>query len=129
MTAFMRFILVGLMATFLCLGAVYAQEGKEVTIYGTNYCLGCALKKTAGAKAQCSVYGHVHSLKIDKAVGVDGKVVESLTGKTLHYLQNDQASPLIKGEKFHGAPVEVKGKVFEDSLTIDVNSFGEPKGK
>ncbi|HHT9118075.1 MAG TPA: hypothetical protein ACFYD1_05550 [Candidatus Hypogeohydataceae bacterium YC38] len=127
MAVFMRFLLAWLFITSLCLGAVYAQEGKEVTVYGTNYCLGCALKKTAGAKAQCSVYGHVHSLKIDKAVGADGKVIESLTGKTLHYLQNDQASPLIKGEQFHGAPVEVKGTVFEDSLTVDVDSFGEPK--
>lgn len=129
MAVFMRFILAGIITTFLCLGAIYGQEGKEVTIYGTNYCLGCALKKSAGAKAQCSVYGHGHSLKIDKAVGVDGKVIKALTGKTLHYLQNDQASPLIKGEQFHGAPVEVKGKVFEDSLTVDVDSFGEPGGK
>ncbi len=99
---------------------------KEVVIVGTNYCLGCALKKAHGAGAQCSVYGHRHSLKVEKAMDSGGNELAALKGRTLNYLENDKSAKLVKGEVFHGARVEVKGRFYEQESVIEVAEFKEP---
>ena len=99
---------------------------KEVAIVGTNHCLGCALKKEHGAKAQCGVYGHRHSLKVEKAMDADGNELARLKGRTLGYLENDNSAKLVKGEVFHGARVEVKGRLYEQESVIEVTELKEP---
>jgi hypothetical protein len=98
----------------------------QVTVVGTNYCLGCALKKAFGAAAQCSRYGHRHSLKVEKAVDAEGKEIMSLKDRTLGYLENETSEPLVKGDAFHGKRVEVKGRLFEAEGVLDVSAFKEP---
>lgn len=103
-----------------------AAGTKEVAIVGTNHCLGCALKMEHGAKAQCSVYGHRHSLKVEKAMDAEGNNLAALQGRTLSYLENDKSAKLVKGEVFHGARVEVKGRLYEQESVIEVTEFKEP---
>jgi uncharacterized membrane protein len=101
-------------------------EKQEVTVVGTNYCVGCALKKEHGAAAQCSVYGHRHGLKVEKALDAQGQELAALKGRTLNYLENDKSTKLAKGEVFHGARVKVKGQLYESASTIEVAEFQEP---
>lgn len=103
-----------------------ASAPKKVAVVGTNYCLGCALKKEHGAGAQCSIYGHRHSLKVENARDASGNELAALKGRTLSYLENDKSEKLVKGEVFHGARVEVKGRLYERESLIEVTEFKEP---
>jgi hypothetical protein len=104
------------------------QEGKsseavavrEVTVVGRNYCLGCALKRSEGAAAQCSQYGHRHAVEVESARGPDGQPIPHLAGQSLHYLDNDRSAPLVSGEEHHGERVEIKGRLFEPQRTLEV---------
>lgn len=91
-----------------------------VTVIGTNYCLGCALKKEQGAAAQCSVYGHRHALRVARATAKDGAELPELAGLTLHYLDNDGSTDLLAGKDLHGKTVEVHGRLFEAERTLEV---------
>ena len=103
-----------------------ASPAKEIAVVGTNYCLGCALKREHGAGAQCSVYGHRHGLKVEKARDGAGNELAALKGRTLSYLENDKSEKLFKGEVFHGARVEVKGRLYEKESVIEVTEIKEP---
>jgi hypothetical protein len=103
-----------------------ASGGSQVTVVGMNYCLGCALKKEHGAAAQCSKYGHRHSLKVEKAVDGSGKELAAIRGRTLSYLDNEKAEQLVKGEAFHKERVEVKGRLYEPESVIEVVEFKAP---
>lgn len=103
-----------------------ASGGNQVTVVGTNYCLGCALKKEHGAAAQCSKYGHRHSLKVEKAVDGGGKELAALRGRTLSYLDNEKSEQLVKGEAFHKERVEVKGRLYEAESVIEVVDLKSP---
>lgn len=103
-----------------------ASAGTQVTIVGENYCLGCALKKEHGAAAQCSKYGHRHSLRVERAVDAGGKEMADLKGRTLSYLDNDKSEKLFKGEEFHKQRVEVKGRLFPQESVIDVQEYKVP---
>ncbi|MBI4589086.1 MAG: hypothetical protein HY725_09620 [Candidatus Rokubacteria bacterium] len=103
-----------------------ASGGSQVTVVGTNYCLGCALKKEHGAAAQCSKYGHRHSLKVEKAVDGSGKELAALRGRTLSYLDNEKSEQLVKGEVFHKERVEVKGRLYEAESVIEVVEIKSP---
>jgi hypothetical protein len=98
----------------------------QVTVIGLNYCAGCALKKERGAAAQCSVYGHRHSLKVEKALDESGKEIAGVAGRTLAYLDNDKSTKLVKGDAFHKERVEVKGKLYEPEGILEVLEFKAP---
>ena len=103
-----------------------AASAKDVTVVGRNYCLGCALKKAEGAAAQCSKYGHRHALDVESAVDAGGEPLALWRGRTLHYLENEQAAPLATGDAFHGKRVEVQGRLFPASATLEVRGVREP---
>jgi hypothetical protein len=100
------------LATLTVLPALAQDAAKPQTVNfkGTLSCLGCDLKKAYGAGAQCSVYGHKHALK-------------TADGKYYTFLENQKSEPLIKGEKWHGKPIQVTGVVFPGSQVIEVTDY------
>ncbi|MCC6159801.1 MAG: hypothetical protein IT350_17240 [Deltaproteobacteria bacterium] len=121
---FARFVVLFLLTTVVAATAATAGTGpQEVTVVGQNICLGCTLKSTAGAGAQCSIYGHRHVLKVESAKGSDGKPIADLAGLSLHYLENEGSASLFKGEETHGKKVEIKGKLYRAESTIEVTEF------
>jgi hypothetical protein len=114
------YIVVTMIAMAFVTNSMFAEPLKEVTLIGENYCVGCSLKKAEGAAAQCSIYGHKHALKVEKAVDSKGKEVSELKGATLHYLENDSSVELFKGEEYHGKNVIVKGNVHLEERVVDV---------
>jgi len=96
-------------------------EVVEATVEGRNFCLGCALKKEKGAKAQCSLFGHRHSLKVNKAVDMDGNELMEMKGWVLHYLETEKSKPLIDGH--HGQEVTIEGKVYPLERVLEVEIF------
>lgn len=111
------------LATILAPIGGQAAEPASVTITGTNYCLGCALKKEKGAAAQCSIYGHRHALKVERVVGTGD--FGAPKGTTLHYLENDKSKDLFKGTSFHGEWIKVVGRLHADERVIEVESVRE----
>ena len=89
----------------------------SVTVTGKNYCVGCALKKL-GAKAQCSVTGHGHALKVAGAKDDTGKSIPEMKGWTLHYLSNQEGKKLR--ESRHGETITITGTVFKQERVLDV---------
>ena len=113
---------------------VYADEGSakkeekpvpagviHADVEGKNFCLGCALKKKKGAAAQCSLFGHKHSLRVTRATGEDGKELADLRGWVLHYLENEKSQTLIKGH--HGENVKLMGIVYPQERVFEVSSM------
>jgi hypothetical protein len=98
----------------------------QVSIVGTNHCSGCALKKEQGAAAQCSKYGHRHSLKVEKALDATGKELPNMAGRTLAYLDNEKSEKLFKGDAFHGERVEVKGRLYSQEGIVEVQEYKAP---
>ncbi|MBI4951527.1 MAG: hypothetical protein HY908_05805 [Myxococcales bacterium] len=92
----------------------------DVTVIGQNVCLGCSLKKEQGARAQCSVYGHRHALRVESIMNADGKAIAGLAGQWLHYLDDDTGASLVKGDENHGKRVEVKGHLYAPERVLDV---------
>lgn len=101
--------------------AVEKKEGAPIVVTGDNVCLGCSLKTEQGAAAQCSVYGHTHALRVEKAT-VDGKAAPELKGKVLHYLPTSISEKLIK--EHHGEKLTLTGKVYTDAQVLEVSSVG-----
>jgi len=93
----------------------------KATVEGTNFCLGCALKKQKGAAAQCSIFGHKHTLEVTKAVGEDGKELTGMRGWVLHYLETEKSQEPIK--QHHGEKLTITGKVYPRERTLEVDSF------
>lgn len=98
----------------------------EATVTGSNFCLGCALKKQFEAGSQCSIYGHKHSLRVTKAVA-DGKDVPQMNGWVLHYLETDKSQDLIN--KRHGENLTVTGKVYPNERVLEVASVEKDRPK
>lgn len=89
----------------------FAQEVSQTeTIKGKVICLGCHLKKEKGAKAQCSLYGHINAIKTE-----DGKIWS--------ILENDQSKELINNHDYAGKDVEIKGRKITEAQVIEVESF------
>ena len=88
------------------------DKGEQKTLKGTLSCLGCDLKKDAGANAQCKIYGHDHALKLK-----DGSYVS--------FFENDHSEVLISANKgeWHGSGIAVSGKFIDKANVIDVKSF------
>lgn len=99
-----------------------APKGVAVTVKGINYNLVDTLAK--GTKAVEEVNG----LKVSEATGADGKAIEGLKGKTLHYLATEAAAALAKGKDNAGKGVTVKGTLFADANAILVESFEAAAG-
>ena len=93
----------------------------EVTVTGNNFCLGCALKKEKGAGAQCSIFGHKHSLRVTKAIAADSTELVEMQGWVLHYLETEKSQELIKGH--HGENITITGKVYSDERVLEVDKF------
>ncbi len=100
-----------------------------VTVTGKNICIGCSLKKSEGAKAQCKAYGCRHGLRVEKITGPHGEDRSRFAriGTVLHYLDNDRSNDLISGN--HGQSVIVTGRVYAQEHIFDVASFKVMKEK
>ena len=105
-------VLVGLTMLNSCEKSVPAvAAGADVvraTVEGTNFCWGCGLQEAKGAQAQCTIFGHKHALRVNKAVGEDGKELSDMRGLVLYYLETEKSQGLIKAR--HGEKVTVKCK-------------------
>lgn len=73
-------------------------------------CLGCALKKGQGAKAQCSLYGHSNAL-------------QTPDGKIWTLLENDASTGFINSHEYAGQTVKIVGKKFAGTQIIEVETF------
>ena len=71
------------------------MKAENATFEGKLVCLGCDLKKAEGARAECSVYEHKHTLKTS-----DGKYV--------NLLENKYSADLLKGEKYSGKDIKME---------------------
>ncbi len=90
----------------------------SVTVEGTNICLGCTLKHEEGASAQCKIYGHRHTLKVEKAYDENEEELNYMAGWILHYLENDNSEEYITGH--HNDELKIKGKVYTNARTLEV---------
>ncbi len=93
----------------------------HASVEGSNFCLGCALKKRKGAAAQCSVFGHRHSLRVVRATTKDGKELADLKGWVLHYLENEKSQALIN--EHHGENVKLSGIIYPLERVFEVSSM------
>lgn len=92
------------------LPGIQAQAAESTVIHGDVVCFGCALKKEQGAKAQCSVYGHVNAVRLG-----DGKIWS--------ILENDQSKELVQNHDYAGKHVHIQGRQIPEAQTIEVESF------
>lgn len=106
-------------------GATPKLEAGEVVVTGTVICLGCSLKKEKGALAQCSVYGHVNALRIEKVIDAQGKQVKEIRGKIYQFLHNDKSDKLIIDHGFAGKKMVVVGKVYPEANILEARFFKE----
>ena len=95
----------------VALAGDYAKKEKSETAThgeysGTLVCLGCSLKKSEGANAGCSDFGHTHALKTED-------------GKYLTFLPNKFSSNLLAGEKFHDKAVAVHGVYYANANQLE----------
>jgi hypothetical protein len=87
-----------------------AEHGKHASFEGTLVCLGCSLKKSDGARAQCSDFGHTHALKTE-----DGRYV--------NLLPNRYSAELLNGGELHNKELAVKGVYFAHANQLDVEAY------
>ncbi len=113
----MRMIATLVAAALLIIGAsAYAgdkeaeSKPKQASFEGKLVCLGCDLKKTEGARAACSVYGHDHVLKTKDSTYIS-------------FLENDYSKDLISGEKYHDKEIQVTGVYHDRANMLDVETF------
>ena len=97
----------------------------EATVEGTNFCIGCTLKKREGAIAQCKIFGHRHALRVAKAVDKNGKELPEVKGWVLHYLDTEKSQDVLKAH--HGEKLTIKGKIYPQERVLEVDSFKETK--
>ncbi len=97
----------------------------EAAVEGTNFCIGCTLKKREGAIAQCKIFGHRHALRVAKAVDKNGKELPEVKGWVLHYLDTEKSQDVLKAH--HGEKLTIKGKIYLQERVLEVDSFKETK--
>ncbi len=100
--------------------ALLKVKAIKANLTGQNFCLGCALKKKFGAGAQCSTFGHKHSLRVTKATA-NGKELPGMQGWVLHYLQTQKSQDLI--HKHHGENLSITGTIYPAERVLEVTSF------
>jgi hypothetical protein len=86
------------------------MKTEDVTFDGKIVCMGCDLKKTRGANADCSQYGCNHALKTSD-------------GKYISLMKNKYSKDLMGSEKYAGKNISVTGAYYADANTVDVKSF------
>jgi hypothetical protein len=104
-----------------------APAGVKVTIKGTNYNVASTLAKDATADAKPELAA-VNALKVAEATGEDGKAIEALKGKTVHYIASKAGEALQTGADNAGKNVTVKGTLFVDANAVLVESFEAAAG-
>ena len=110
-TAILMTVILLLITSLAVAGEKKAEmKAENATFEGKLVCLGCDLKKAEGARAECSVYGHNHSLKTS-----DGKYV--------NLLENKYSADLLNGEKYAGKDIKVQGVYYANANQLDVKSF------
>ncbi|NLV45775.1 MAG: hypothetical protein GXY07_14900 [Candidatus Hydrogenedentes bacterium] len=99
-----------------------AAKGISVQVTGKNVNL---VKAVCGDEAQelDPALGAMNALVVTEAVDAEGKAVEGLAGKMLHYLPVASASKLISGEENAGKGVTVKGVLYKDAMVVAVKEF------
>ena len=107
------------LSALLAVGVANANP-PEAVITGENICLGCTLKAEQGADAQCSIFGHNHSLRVTSAK-VGGKDMPKMNGWILHYLETKESKELIRDH--HNETVTVVGIVYNDERVLEVVSI------
>ncbi len=100
-------------------------KADEVVVTGKVICLGCFLKKEKSAQAQCSTYGHVNALRIEKIIDAQGMPVKEARGKIYQFLHNDQSDKLITDHGFTGKVVVVVGKIYPEANILEVHFYKE----
>ncbi len=86
------------------------SNGEQAEFSGKVVCVSCTLKKSEGARAECSTYGHQHALK-------------TADGKFINFLVNRYSADLISGEKYHNKDVKVHGVYYANANQLDVETI------
>jgi len=86
------------------------KSAEHVTLEGKIVCMSCDLKKTEGASAACSVYGHQHALK-------------TTDGKYVNFLENKHSEDLFKGEKYQNKNMKIHGIHYANANMLEVETF------
>ncbi len=100
-------------------------KADEVVVTGKVICLGCSLKKEKQAQAQCSIYGHINALLIEKVINAQGKKIDEAKGKIYQFLHNDQSDNLIKDHSYAGKILIITGKIYPEANILEVHFFKE----
>lgn len=98
------------------------SAGVLITVTGKNYCLVCTLTNDTSSLAN-STYANLNALHISQARDQEGRILQALAGKTLHYLPNKAGAPLLAGDKFRDQEISVTGLFFEAERALAVESF------
>jgi hypothetical protein len=121
-------LVLGLAATVaMAADEAAAPAGVKVTIKGTNYNVASTLAKDATADAKPELAA-VNALKVAEATGEDGKAIDALKGKTVHYIASKAGEALQTGADNAGKSVTVKGTLFVDANAVLVESFEAAAG-
>jgi len=118
----------------LGIARVAARETPDavpVTVSGVNYGLLATFAKEELEEAD-ETCAALNALKVTEAKDADGKVIEDLKGKTLHYLPSRAGAALLLGEKHRDQTVDVHGGLYPDAgilavdgFTVDDDPFGQ----
>ncbi|MBI1318534.1 MAG: hypothetical protein GC168_06260 [Candidatus Hydrogenedens sp.] len=129
MTKLITWTILCAMAALAMAPAVMAEEAASVavTLTGTNYNLLDTLAADAKADAPAEL-AKINALKVSDAKDAEGKAIEGLKGKTVHYVPSAAAAALLSGDEQKGKKVTVKGKLFADANTVLVESFEAAAG-
>lgn len=107
-------------------GFLSAQDeaAKTVTVQVTGKNVNL-VKAVCGEEAQelDPALGGLNALLVMEALDAEGKPIEGLAGKMLHYLPVATASKLIAGEENAGKVVTAKGVLYKDTMVISVKEF------
>ncbi len=93
-----------------------------VTLTGTNYCLLQTYAKDEAAGADPDL-AKLNALKVTAAEDIDGEPLEGLVGKTVYYVPNDTAQPLLIDEILQGKTLTVVGVLRVDQRAIIVETI------
>ena len=107
---FIAVMFVAAVQTASACGEAKAETIGKATFEGTLVCQGCDLKKSEGARAECSAFGHKHALKTK-----DGRLV--------NFLENQYSADLIKGGDYHMKNLAVSGTYYPGANMLDLESF------
>lgn len=95
------------------------QDGQAL-VKGAVICTACDLKKSKGAKSQCSIYGCSNSIKVKEvSCSMNPCPLKDAVGKVYNILANDKSAGLLK-EDYKGKDVVIVGMLYPDENVIEV---------